>query len=116
MPTVYPDAYHRTVATSLTNTTETTCYTVPGDKWAYVQQLLACDAAGRERKLTVKYTKDGTSYAVKYQGRVCANNGLEIKFEPLHLAAGETIKCTADVGPNALHITINTLELAQPRI
>ncbi len=116
MPTVYPDAYHVTQPTSLSNTTETTCYTVPTGKWAYVQQLIACDAHGNERHVTIKYSKSSVDYVLRYQDKVCANHGLELQFEPLYLAEGETIKCTADIGIYALHITINALEVAQPRI
>ncbi len=112
--TVFPEGFYVSTPTVLSDTNETTCYTVPTGKYAYIQQLIAADTTGAARTLTVKYRKSGTDYTVVFQGAIAANNALDIDFKPLQLEAADSIKCTASAA--TVHVTINTLEYGQPRI
>lgn len=117
MPTVYHDAYHVSPATRISNTTETTCYTAPGDKWAYVQQIMISDIRGYERKATIRVYKGGTGYVLGgYERKVCANGGYDKTFEAIHLAPAEYITVTMDRASTSADVFIFALENAQPRI
>lgn len=112
--TVFIDGYYETRITRLSNTTETTCYTVPTGKWAYIQQIHAAETAGGARTITVKATKSGTDYVVVYGGAIPVNDALDMDLKPLTLVAGETIKCTASAA--TVDVFISVLEVAQPRM
>lgn len=113
MPTVYADAYHVTVPTSLTTTGETTVYTVPTTRVSsFVQQIRAADTGGAARTITVVWRSNGTDYTLCHTQGMNDPEPLDLKFDPLVLAGGDSIKCTASNG--SVHVIVNAIEIGAP--
>lgn len=111
MPTVYADAYHVSTPTNLSTTGETTVYTVPSTRRAaFVQQIWAADTGGAARTLSVVARISGTDYTLCHTQGINDPLPLDLKFEALVLAGGDSIKATASNG--SVHVMVNALEIS----
>lgn len=111
MAVTSPDAYYFTQPFILTDTNETSVYTVPTDKYAYVRQIWASDDAADARTLTVEVAKSGTDYTLAYQKAIAANTQMDLKFDELVLLAGETVDLTGSAA--GIHGFVSGIEYSK---
>ena len=104
--------YYISEPTIIADGTETTCYTVPTGKWAYITQIWAADDGGAARTITIIARKGGTDYTLGFQVAIAANTALIHAPDPLVLAAADSIKCTVSAG--GVHVMISGIEESAP--
>lgn len=119
MAAVIPGGKYDTAPTVLSDTSETTCLTVPkGSLSYYITQIWVAADDGAARTITLTATINGTAYTLVSTAAVSANTPLDYEFMPLVLhynkasATGDTIKATASAG--GVHVLISYIDVARP--
>lgn len=107
----FPEAYYFSQPFILSDTNETSVYTVPTDKYALINQIWASDDAADARTLTVEINKSGTDYTLAYQKAIAANAQMDLKFDQLLLLAGETVDLTASAA--GIHGFVSGIEYSK---
>ena len=95
---------------SLTNTDNTTLYTVPSNSRAIVKSLLVAEDAGSAAVVKATLTNAaGTSFVVDNDINLAANQKEQVLIEPLIMTESEILKVQATSG--AVDIIASILEI-----
>lgn len=99
-------------AFALSGSSETTCYTVPKNKWAHLTSVRAAknDGSAGTARVVWFITGTGVSICLAHNAVIPANSALELELKPLAMSAGDEIRVTSAAG---VHVIISGLEEAR---
>ena len=96
---------------SLTNTDNTTLYTVPSNSRAIVKSILVCDDSNNGSTITLTLTDADSNVFVLFDVKTIAGHATEqLLSEPLILQESEILTATA-ADANRLHVVASILEI-----
>ena len=102
---------YRNDKVSLTNTDNTTLYTVPSNSRAIVKSLLVAEDAGTGAQITVTLVNASSDIFMLFSNKaVSGNETLQLLTEPLIMQESEILKVKAN-NADKLHVVASILEV-----
>jgi len=106
-----------TKSVDLTNTAQTTIYTVPANHSSVVQAIIISNTDSSARNVLIQRNDGSSTYNI-FEARAIASNSSEALINldsPLYLDAGDIVYATATTG-NTLLVTISVHETYDPNV
>lgn len=96
-------------ATMLDSSSETSCYTVPPNKWANLTSIRAArdDGTAGTARVVWFISQGSVSICLADDAVIPANSALEIELKPLAMTTGDEIRVSSAAG---VHVIVSGLE------